>query len=205
MSLRRPRRLHHSPWPTNIFLTIITKHAKVNKQKGTEFLQSSAGYPRCVTHMQEMKKIIINTSYTWWSPDAITSLLRRDVLSLVTNISRLEMFVTKVTRGGGFLLGIVRGRGLRLYVKKDEAHTHTHTQPKIHSLTVLPMLVYVVHGLFCIYNGPWTCRHTPRHNLKHRTFLFDDIAEISTVSVLSSNQNQAYIGCRFETLKYWPE
>ena len=60
-------------------------------------------------------------------------------------------------------------------------------------------------GYLCIDNGPWTCRYRPRRNLKHRIFLFVDIAEVSTVSVLLSNQNQAYIGCRFETLKYWPE
>ena len=65
-------------------------------------------------------------------------------------------------------------------------------------------LYIVMFGVRCIYNGPWTCRYTPRHNLKHRTFLFVDIAEVGTHSVLSSNQNQAYIGCRLETLKYWP-
>ena len=48
--------------------------------------------------------------------------------------------------------------------------------------------------------------HTPRHTLKYRTFLFVDIAEIGTVSVLSSYQNEAYIGCRLipETLT-WPD
>ena len=50
------------------------KHAKVNKQKGTKFLQSTAEYPHCVTHLQEMKKIRINTTYTEWAQDAITSL-----------------------------------------------------------------------------------------------------------------------------------
>ena len=51
---------------------------------------------------------------------------------------------------GGFLLGnCLICRGLRLHVKKDEAHTHT--QPNIHSLMILPMLVYVVHGLFFVF------------------------------------------------------
>ena len=48
-----------------------------------------------------------------------------------------------------------------------------------------------------------TCRqkhwsYTLRHTFKYRTFLFVDIAEISTVSVLSYNQNEAYIGCRLK-------
>ena len=38
--------------------------------------------------------------------------------------------------------------------------------------------------------------YTPRRTLKYRTFV--DIAEIGTVSVLSSNQNEAYIGCRLK-------
>ena len=48
--------------------------------------------------------------------------------------------------------------------------------------------------------------YTPGRNLKHCTFLFVDIAEIGTVSVLSSNQNEAYISCRLkpETLT-WPD
>ena len=54
-------------------------------------------------------------------------------------------------------------------------------------------------GYYCIHNRLWTCRYTPRRNLKHRTFLLVDISEVSTVAVLSSNQNEAYIGCRFET------
>ena len=54
----------------------------------------------------------------------------------------------------------------------------------------------------------WRQKHqsyTPRRNLKYRTFLFVGIAEIGTVSVLSSNHNQAYIGCwlKPETLT-WP-
>ena len=46
---------------------------------------------------------------------------------------------------------------------------------------------------------------TPHRNLKYRTFLFVDNAEISTVSFLSSNQNEAYISCLLkpETLT-WP-
>ena len=42
--------------------------------------------------------------------------------------------------------------------------------------------------------------------LKYRSYLFVDITEISTVSVLSSNQNEAYIRCqlKLETLT-WPD
>ena len=40
--------------------------------------------------------------------------------------------------------------------------------------------------------------YTPQHNLKYHTFLFVEIAEIGSVSVLSSNQNDAYIGCRLK-------
>ena len=44
--------------------------------------------------------------------------------------------------------------------------------------------------------------YTPRHILKYRTYLFVDITEISTVSILSSNENEAYIRCqlKLETL-----
>ena len=109
----------------------------------------------------------------------------------------LEMSVTKVTRGGG---------GIKVYVGTSRWSTHTHTLnlTYIHSSYASLCCSWVIFGVRCIYNGPWTCRYTPRHNLKHRTFLFVDIAEVGTHSVLSSNQNQAYIGCRLETLKYWP-
>ena len=110
----------------------------------------------------------------------------------------LEMSVTKVTGGGGG--GGVKS--LRWYVKMK--HTHTLNLTYIHSSYASICCSWVIFGVRCIYNGPWTCRYTPRHNLKHRTFLFVDIAEVGTRSVLSSNQNQAYIGCRLETLKYWP-
>ena len=55
----------------------------------------------------------------------------------------------------------------------------------------------------------WRQKHrsyTSWHNLKYRTFLFVDIAEFGTVSVLSSNQNEADIGCQLkpETLT-WPD
>ena len=116
-------------------------------------------------------------------------------VSLVTNISRLEMSVTKVTGGG-----------LKVYVGTSRWSTYTHTLnlTYIHSSHASLCCSWVIFGVRCIYNGPWTCRYTPRHKLKHRTFLFVDIAEVGTRSVLSSNQNQAYIGCRLETLKYWP-
>ena len=116
VSLCRPRRLHHSP--TSISLTLITKHAKVNKQKGTEFLQSTAGYPRSVTHLQEMKKIIINTSYTRWAPDTVTSLWRRDVLTRVLGYEHFQAWNVRNqgNRGGGCVLlgNCLICRGLRL-------------------------------------------------------------------------------------------
>ena len=40
--------------------------------------------------------------------------------------------------------------------------------------------------------------YTPRRTLKYRTFLFVDIAAIGTISVLSFNQNEAYISCRLK-------
>ena len=47
--------------------------------------------------------------------------------------------------------------------------------------------------------------YSPWRNFKYRTFLFVDIAASGTVSILSSNPNEAYIGCwlKPETLT-WP-
>ena len=64
-------------------------------------------------------------------------------------------------------------------------------------------------GTYLAGADTWWQKHwsyTQRRNFKYHTFLFVDIAEIGTVSVLSSNQNEAYIGCQLrpETLT-WPD
>ena len=55
----------------------------------------------------------------------------------------------------------------------------------------------------------WPQKHwsyTPQRTLKYLTFLFVNIAEISNVSVLSSNQNEAYIGCQLKReILTWPD
>ena len=125
----RPRRLYLSP--TSIFLTImITKHAKVNKQKGTEFLQSTAEYPCCVTHLQEMKKIRINTTYTLWAPDAITSLWRQNDVLTFWHVLGYEHFQAGSVRNQSSQVEVPLGNcliciRLERYVKKDETYTHS--------------------------------------------------------------------------------
>ena len=70
-------------------------------------------------------------------------------------------------------------------------------------------VVTPAHSVYLASATIWRQKHMsyiPRRTLKYCTFLFVDIAEIGTVSVLSSNQNEAYISCwlKPETLT-WPD
>ena len=149
--------------------------------------------------------------------NAIKSLWRRNYITTFWHVSAGNVHnqgnqgVCVCVWGGGGGGGGGGGEGLcniYIYVSTSRKMKHKHAQPDIHWLNIVPMLVHAVFmGYFWIYNHLWTCRYTPRRNLKHRTFLFVDIAEVGTVTILSSNQrqNEVCISCRFETLKYWSE